>query len=186
MGLPGRGGVSRLISPARGFSIIELLVVVLVIAVMISAAVIAYNRLTRNTEVAGAAEQIRQELRRVYSMTDSGEKTAGVRHRYRITFNNAGQAPPNAFLVEKSTDGGGSWVAVPVQRGSANITLAGGWARPAAAGDCNLTYSTPTIVFISRGSILETTPAGVKMVTVSSSSTGRTVTITVNDYGSIS
>lgn len=165
---------------------IELLVVIIIIAVILLTAVISYHAATRNTEVTGAAEQIRQEIRRVYSLADSGEKTAGVRHRYRITFNNAGGVPPNAYRVERSTDGGGTWTVVPIEKAAANRTLANGWVQPANQGDCNITYSVQTIQFISRGSILETSPAGNKTVTVSSTGTGRVITITVNDYGSVS
>jgi prepilin-type N-terminal cleavage/methylation domain-containing protein len=93
----------------RGFTLVEVGIVVIIIGIMLLTASLAYFNATRRTEVVTVAEQIKEELRRVYSLTDSGGKTAGVRNQYRITFNNAGETPPNTFRIEESTDGGTNW-----------------------------------------------------------------------------
>ncbi|MHB8895132.1 MAG: hypothetical protein ACYC99_08165 [Candidatus Geothermincolia bacterium] len=176
-----------------GFTVVELGVVVVIIGIMLGATMISYWSATRRTEVMGAAEQIKQELRRVYALTDSGEKTNGVptaaRNRYRITFNNNGEDPPNAYMVERGTsnDGGATYSYVPMvpARGASNKIVATNWVQPSSSRDCQLVYSAKTLTYMSRGSILQVSPAADNTITVTSASVGRNVVITVNSYGNV-
>jgi len=180
--------LSRGMRNERGFTLVEVGIVVIIIGIMLLTASLAYFNATRRTEVVTVAEQIKEDLRRVYSLTDSGNKSSGPtgpRDRYRITFNNAGENPPNTFRVEKSTDGGNNWTVVTADKKTSNKVLTNNWIQPAQQGDAQITYSAKTITFISKGSIMQTDPAGNKTVTVSSSSQGTNAVITVNDYGSL-
>ena len=183
--------LSRGMRNERGFTLVEVGIVVIIIGIMLLTASLAYFNATRRTEVVTVAEQIKEDLRRVYSLTDSGNKSSGPtgpRDRYRITFNNAGENPPNTYRIEKSTDGGNNWADVDPTRQESNkrVTVGGHiWIQPASQGDAQLTYSAKTITFISKGSIMQTDPAGNKTVTVSSSSQGTNAVITINDYGSL-
>lgn len=181
-------GLSHTLGRERGFTIVELGIVVTIISIMLFAAIISYYSATRRTEVMGAAEQVKQELRKVYAMADSGTKTNGMRDQYRITFHNNGENPPNAYLVEKGTWTGAAynWVAVAPTRGAANKIVSTNWVQPANQADCQLIYSgTGIITFASKGSIVEVTPAADNTITVGSVSQGKNIIITVNSAGSI-
>jgi prepilin-type N-terminal cleavage/methylation domain-containing protein len=183
--------LSRGMRNERGFTLVEVGIVVIIIGIMLLTASLAYFNATRRTEVVTVAEQIKEDLRRVYSLTDSGNRTSGPngpRDRYKITFNNAGENPPNTYRIEKSTDGGNNWADVDPTRQESNkrVTVGGHiWIQPASQGDAQLTYTAKMITFISKGSIMQTDPAGNKTVTVSSSSQGTNAVITINDYGSL-
>jgi len=184
--------LSRGMRNERGFTLVEVGIVVIIIGIMLLTASLAYFNATRRTEVVTVAEQIKEDLRRVYSLTDSGNKSSrptGPRDRYRITFNDGGlNVPPNAYRIEKSTDGGNNWADVDPTRQESNkrVTVGGHiWIQPASQGDAQLTYTAKMITFISKGSIMQTDPAGNKTVTVSSCAQGTNAVITVNDYGSL-
>lgn len=170
----------------RAFTVTELAVVVIIIGIILTTAIISYYTASRQTELVTATEQIKTALRQVYAMADSGQKTGANRHQYRITFNNNGLTPPNAYMIEVSTNGGGAWTPVTPDRKSSYKVVSTNWVQIGTASNIRLTYSNQIITFISRGSILETSPAGNKTVTVSTSGAGSFRTITVNDYGSVS
>jgi type II secretory pathway pseudopilin PulG len=173
---------------SEGFTVVELGVVVIIIGVMLGAVVVSYFSATRRTEVLTVTEQIKEELRKTYALADSGQTNAsGVKYRYRITFNNNSENPPNAYMVQYSDDGGGTWQYVTPHRSTAYKVVSTNWMQPATQRDCQITYGSgcKTITFIPRGSIMTTEPAGDKTVTVSSTSQNTHQTVIVDDYGSI-
>ena len=56
----------------RGFTMTELMVTCIILGIMVTIAAIAYASGTRKTEVVAATEQVKQALRYVYSLADSG------------------------------------------------------------------------------------------------------------------
>lgn len=168
------------------FTVVELATVIIILGIMLFAVVVSIHGITRRTEVSCAAEQVKEDLRRAYALADGGEKTGTVRHRYRVDFNNNSETPKNAYRLMKSTDGGTTWSTLPVQKGASYVTLSGNWIQPSPAAGTHITYSSKTITFVSRGSIIETAPLGNKTVTVNNPDEGKTITITVTEYGSIS
>jgi prepilin-type N-terminal cleavage/methylation domain-containing protein len=182
-------GLSRTMGHERGFTIVELGIVVAIMSVMLTAAVVSYYTATRTTEVQTVAEQIKEEIRRVYSMTDSGEKTSGTRNRYQITFNNNGESPANSYKVEKGTsaDGGTtwSWGVVAPAKSTSNKIVSTDWVQPSSQSDCQLTYSAKTITFIPSGTLIMTNPPADNTVTVTSVSQGKSVVITTNSFGTV-
>ncbi|MCG2795958.1 MAG: type II secretion system GspH family protein [Actinomycetia bacterium] len=171
------------------FTVVELGTVVIIIGVMLAAAVVSIHGITRRTEVSCAAEQVKEDLRRAYALADGGEKTAGVRHRYLVEFNNNGESPKNAYRVWKSTTNDvwpTNWSTLPVQKGASYKTLTDNWIQPGPGAGTHITYTSKTITFVPKGSIIQTEPAGNKTVTVNNPDEGKTITITVTEYGSIS
>jgi type II secretory pathway pseudopilin PulG len=181
--------LSRTLGRSEGFTIVELGIVTIIIGIMLGAVVVSYFSATRRTEVLTVTEQIKEEIRKTYALADSGETTAGVKHQYRITFNDNSGTPKNAYKVEKSTDGGNSWAVVPPYRGTAYKVVSTDWMQPATQGDCQIFLpgnpGSLTIRFSPMGSIMKTYPDGDKEVDVTSVSQNTTQRIIVNDYGSI-
>lgn len=182
-------GLAKTMGQERAFSLVEMASVVIIIGIMLGVVLIAYTTATKGTDVMAAAEQLKQALRRAYSMTDSGEKTTGYRNRYRINFHDATGAPPNAYQIEKGTSNDGSawtWTQVSAEKGSSYRILANNWVTLSSDAGTNLSSNVSTITYISRGSIMEAEPFGAKQVTVSSAVAGKNIVINVSDYGSLS
>jgi Tfp pilus assembly protein FimT len=167
----------------------ELAVTVLILGVILGAAILSFFSATRGSAIVSAREQIKSELRKVYSLTDSGEKSAqGYRNRYKITFHDATEVPPNAYRVEKGVSSNGTvytWSVVPATKSTSNKVLTGDWVAPSNDVDCRLTYSTPTITFMSMGSIMQTDQVADWTVTVTSAAQGGGKTISVTTAGSV-
>ena len=179
-------GLSRTLGRQRGFTMTELMVTCAILAVMVTIASIAYASGTRKTEVVAATEQVKQVFRYAYSLTDSGQTSGGLKRCYRITFHNNGESPPNACLIEWSTDPVGfSSPTELVPRKSQAFKLVGNWIQ-LGTPDIQMTYSPSQVTYVTRGSIVETLPVGTdKSVTVGSSSDGSNRTISINAWGTI-
>src|SRR5665647_1468625 len=133
-------GLSRTLGRQRGFTMTELMVTCAILAVMVTIASIAYASGTRKSEVVAATEQVKSVFRLAYSLTDSGSATAGVKWQYRLTFHNNGESPPNACLMEVSTNGGTSWNPVTPRRAGAFKVVSTNWIQLGTA-DIQMTYS---------------------------------------------
>jgi prepilin-type N-terminal cleavage/methylation domain-containing protein len=187
------GGKTKPVLPFRmivrrqeGFSLAELAITVIILGIVLTVVIVNIFVGTKQADLRGAIEQVKEAIRTTYALADSAEATAGVRACYRIYFNNNGQGPPaNAFKIEKSTDNGANWTVVPPSRTSAYRILLNDWMQPAAQGDCQLTYSSQSIVFKPRGSIVEQVPAGDNTVTLTSVSLGASKTVVVGAFGAI-
>ena len=180
-------GLSRTLGQERGFTLMELMIVILIIGIMLTIVILSYVSGTRKSEVVAATEQVKEIFRYAYSLADSGATTAGVKRQYRLTFHNNTESPPNAVRVDVSTDGGASWnPVVPDSNGGSYKVVSTNWVQ-LGTPDIVMSYSAPTITYIPRGSILETNPAGDKTVTIGSTyDSGSMKTVTVNDWGSLS
>ena len=123
-------GLSRTLGRERGFTILELAIVSMIIGIMLTIVVVSYISGTRKSEVVAATEQVKEVLRSVYSLANAGTETAGVRRQFRITFNNAAQTPSNACLIEWSADGLPPWTAVgPNTNGGSYKVVSTNWVQ---------------------------------------------------------
>lgn len=191
----------------RGFSLVELATVVIIAGMIIGVSTVAYYQTTRRTDLKTAAEILKEDIRKVYSLADSGESVTdanGVKHRdqYRIQFHtdDGSYLPVNAYRILKrtwdETSGDyGDWDVVAPERSTAVKVLSGNWIRPTFSSDTQITALTNMsgadgekgITFESKGSIVQTdAPIGDKTITLSSTEGGSSITITVSMYGSVS
>lgn len=179
-------GLSRTFGQERGFTLAELMITCIILGIMVTIAAIAYASGTRKTEVVAATEQVKQVFRFVYALTDSGATSGGVKKAYRITFNNNGGSPPNACLIEWSTDQtiAFSSPTVVVPKKSAAFKLVGNWIQ-LGTPDIQMVPHPSQVVYVTKGSIVVTYPDGDKKVIVGSSSDGSSRTISINDWGTI-
>lgn len=200
-----RGGQS-------GFSMVELMTVLIIAGLIISTTVIAYYQTTRKTDQRAAAEILKTDIRKVYSLADSGagvvDTVTNVRHRdkYRIVFhtNDENYTPVNCYKILKSSYNTGTglypdWtsgdVEVIADREAAVKIINNTWLKPSVSGNVEITQVTNMsgadgekgITFESKGSIIQTdAPAGDKTITLRNKDGGASITITVSMYGSIS
>lgn len=182
------GLFSRAARSEGGFTLVEVGIVVFIIGIMLGAVLISYVGATRRTEVTVVAEQIKQEIRRVYAMADSGEKTNDHRNRYRIIFNNNGETPANCYKVQKGTSPDGvnySYTDMTPEKAASQKVVSTYWVQPAMGTDCQLMYNNKTITFISKGSLVQTDAVGDCTIAVTSVSQNRTITVRVNTFGSV-
>lgn len=184
--------IRKSVSREQGFTLIELMIVVLIMGVMLGAVVIAYVTTLGNSDARSASEMVKQDLRKVYALADGGEKApSGFRYQYRITFN-GGSAPPNSYLIEKGTPDAGdtcTWTSMTPDAFATN-NRSGNNIIPSNNPGTEIQYSGPPIYFVSIGAyVLANTDGGPNpgqymTVKVSNGSTVRT--ITVSGYGNIS
>lgn len=183
-------GLSRTLGRQRGFTMTELMVTCAILAVMVTIASIAYASGTRKTEVVAATEQVKQVFRYAYSLTDSGNTTGGVKWQYRLTFNNNEEpetvpGPPNACLIEVSTNGGFSWAAVTPKKAAAFKVISTNWVQ-LGTPDIQMGYTKKTVTYVCRGSMVTIAPyTGDPLITIGSSSDGSSRDVSVNTWGTI-
>ena len=199
----GRGnsrdcGVS-LLGGQGAFNIIELVTVLALLGLVLTIGVIAYTA-TRGTDVQASAEMVKEDIRKVYALSDSGQRdpnapddSADKRYRYKIVFHGGNDPyPQNAYKVMRlEYDEGASewgWHDVSADRFAANKVIDDVWIKPSSSSEVQISYNDPEIEFIPKGSIIMTDsdPVGEKTVTVSTASGDRSIEITVSQYGSVS
>ena len=196
----GKKILRKSVSGEQGFTLVELAIVIIIIGVILGGVVIAYITSEGNTDARGAAEMVKQDLRRVYALTASGEtKTisgADYRYRYNITFTGSSGTIPNSYVVNKGTPdglGGYSWAAMAPDSQKA-YKVSGNNIEPSSGTGTKIGYGTgcasQTIYFVSLGAITlantddTVSPGGDMKIYVENGSYIKT--ITVSGYGNIS
>ncbi|MFB3925265.1 MAG: GspH/FimT family pseudopilin [Syntrophales bacterium] len=145
-------------SHSRGFSLVELIVVIGIIATALAIVYPAFHGYIRNTNLRSAAREVASDIFFVR------EKAISENRRYRITFDVAA----NNYTIEQGTSAGGPYTLVqvkPVSSFGSDIRLT----NAAFGGDA-------AIVFQTRG----TAEAGSAVLT---NSRGSTATVTTNMAG---
>lgn len=190
--------IRKSVSCEQGFTLTELMIVILIIGIMLGAVVIAYVTTLGNSDARSASEMVKQDLRKVYALADGGEKApSGFRYQYRITFygsNAVSPIPPNSYLIEKGTPDSGdvcTWTPITPDTAATN-SRSGNYIIPSTNPGTTIDYgSNQTIYFVSIGAytLANNTDGGPNpgqdmTVKVSNGSTVRT--ITVSGYGNIS
>lgn len=185
-------------SRQQGFTIMELAIVIVIIGLLVTSATIMYVTGARNADYRAATEMLKQDLRKVYSLTNMGVETNGVRDAYRIEFQNSTGTPPNSYKLRKGTWNGGAynWTDMVPEKGAYNKRV-GNWIVPGGT-DVRLTWTiTGTnsasynwVTFMSRGAVIkgmctDTIDANAIMVVVTSGTLNQSKTITVTRLGSI-
>lgn len=187
--------IRKSVSCEQGFTLIELLIVIVIIGIMLGVSVVAYVTSMGNADARGAAEMLKQDLRRVYALAASGEKPTGIdyRYRYSITFNGSSGSPPNSYAITKWTpDASMNYTpTVMTPNKSAANKTEGNYIQPGNESGTTIDYgSSQTIYFVSLGAITlantdgGTSPGADMQVFIKNGSTTRT--INVGGYGNIS
>lgn len=194
-----------------GFSLVELMVTIIIAGLIVTTSVIAYYQTTRRTDQRAAAEIMKEDIRKVYAMADSGEGVVddtNVRHRdeYRIVFhtNDTEYPPVDCYKILKRSydlDTGAypAWdsgdVEVIIEKHAAVKIIDNQWIKPTMSSDIEITGVTNMsgddgakgITFESKGSIIQTdAPVGDKTIILTNKNGGGSVTITISMFGSIS
>ena len=184
-----------------GFSIIELAIVVAVIGVIVTTSVIAWHAAARRIDVQATAEMLKEDIRKVYALADSGVARLGndglkYRDRYILEINTDSEDPPNCYRIlrqEYSGSAYGTAVVVDFEKSAANRTLEGGWIRPSRSDDTvieSVSGAAGTgpyrVTFESKGSIVQTTAGGDVDITIRTPSSDKSIDTTISIYGSVS
>lgn len=182
--------IRKSVSREQGFTLIELMIVILIIGVMLGAVVVAGLASLSNADARGTGEMIKQDLRKVYAMASAGDKPANVdfRYRYRITFTS------NSYLVEQGTpSGSGVYGYLPMAPTESETNKTNGnYIQPTSNASTTIDAgSNPTIYFISSGAITVantdgTVSPGADMQILVKTNGSTVRTITVSGYGNIS
>lgn len=191
-----------------GFSLVELVTVVIIAGLIMGTVTIMYYQTARKTEQRAAAEILKQDIRKVCTLAESGDGVVdgnNVRHRdkYRIVFHTKDDDPPNCYKILRSrynTETGtypiwtSDEVDVIAEKHHSIKIIDGTWIKPATSNDVEITALSENmteedgergITFESKGSIIQTDALGDCSVTLSSKDNGASATITVSLYGSI-
>lgn len=187
------------VSSEQGFTLVELMIVIIIIGIMLGSAVIAFAVSMGNADVRGSSEMIKQDLRRVYALASAGNKPAGIeyedyRYRYRITFQGNTGSPKNSYIVYQGvpdTLGNYDYDNHPMTpKNSATNKTSGNSIIPSSNVGTRIEYSSQHIYFVSFGAITvanaggEVSPGNEMTVSIKNGSTTKTVTI--SGYGNIS
>lgn len=188
-----------------GFTVVELISVMLVIAIVIGAAVLLWVNASRGADVNSVAVMISQDLTRVNALADSGTRTNDHKDRYRVCFEASG-SPANTYKIEKFTYDNSTSAYIPAtvpyepEKGTYNRMEAGGWIKPSGSSDIRITpdfgsSGSRYITFISVGSMVRAVPtadynttimqSGPMTITVLSTSNDITKTITLSNFGDV-
>jgi type II secretory pathway pseudopilin PulG len=186
----------------KAFTIIELMTVVITIGIMLAGATIMYAMTFRSTDVKGSAEVLKEDIRKVYSMSamgaGDGVDSTGIRKRdqYRILISTSyGTDHPNSYQIQTRTWAGtdyGAWTTINPKSGEA-VSTSEGWIKPSGrsakidvlnGSGGVITDSTPySIVFVSKGSIVQTQQTGDTTIRLSNGT--RRTDLTVSIYGDV-
>lgn len=184
----------------KGFSLVELLVVLVLIGLLIGTASLMYYRAARSTDVKAAAEILKDDIRKVYAMTDSGVTPSapsadGLKHRdqYRMEFHLAADDPPNCYRVLMRTWSGSSyglWTLKAPDKQSSNKVIDGVWRQPSTSSGTAIhsvsgALAANEITFISAGSIVQTDAIGDVQITLRDGSIDKNSVVTISKYGSV-
>lgn len=136
----------------RGFTIVELLIVVVVIAILAAITIVAYNGITNRAKATAAATAAEQAAKKVLTyaavnsdqypatLSDAGVSDGSATYQYRVD----NSANPRTFCVTATTQNVSSWVS------SASATPASGvCAGHAATGQTLITNLVPNPSFES-------------------------------------
>lgn len=207
MGSNAVGAISRALRSGKdeeGFSLVELMTVVIILGVMATIAVIVFTTSIGGTDAKGAREMIKEDLRRAYAYADDATAAAnGAKVAYAVQFHGAGESPANCYRLVKGTPNVANpssgtdytWTPVAPDPNARLATTGNGWVKCSTQGGFSITYTnlTPSVnagdgacnalVFVSRGSTLQKINAGPSEVNVTNGPA--TYAVTVSQFGAI-
>jgi len=187
----------------RAFSLAELLTVMAIIGVVVTGATIMWTTTAHSTDVQAAAEMLKEDLRKAYSMAalgaSNGKDNTGIiqRDKYRFQINTSTGSPANTYRIQTCTwdPNAGAytlWALYPTRKSQANQIDSAGWIKP--GNSCQLSVLSGTGVplqvtsyeftFTSRGSMVQKDPQGDTTIRVSNEA--KQVDVTVSMYGDVS
>ena len=181
----------------RGFTLIELLLVIVIIGMTAGVGIIMVFSGSEGTERRAAAEILKGDLRKVYSLADnavrSGTTTDMRRNRYKIVFHSGTEEPPNAYKIVKSVWDGTAYIDtdVPPDPQEVNRIVQGtNWIKPSASPGIWILLPAGvaeyTLTYKPMGSIIEMDPLGEKEIEIETHDNGRRNAIYISDYCDLS
>ena len=181
----------------EGFTIIEMITVIGIIGIILGVGIVMVVRSSAGASRKAAAEIVKEDLRKVYSLADDAARHSGdtsatfytsERDQYKVVFHSATGNPANAYKIVKITKNSPE-TDVTHDKRDANRIVAGTWIMPST--DPNMEIVLPndvteySLIFKSMGSVMRVTPDGDKYVGIRNKSNGQTSTINISDYGDI-
>jgi prepilin-type N-terminal cleavage/methylation domain-containing protein len=185
------------------FTLVELSVVVVLIGLLVGVTVIVWQATARRMDLQAAAEMLKEDIRRVYALADSGVARPGSdglqhRDRYILEINTNGGAPPNCYRVRvQKWSGTGYGIPGPPDnpqlKQAANKVVGDGWIQPSFSSDTVIqsvsgagSANPYSVTFVSKGSIVQTLAPGDVIITIRSLSKNKDINITISLFGSVS
>jgi prepilin-type N-terminal cleavage/methylation domain-containing protein len=167
---------SSLLNETDGFSLLELMVVILTLAILVTAVVFLWYNSSRGTDIKAAAQMIKEDLVKAAGMADSGTRVLPTRDpnaprdRYRVVFKSS-TSPANTYKIMKGAwvtppeqvypAGGWAWSDVVPKKGEYNRVVASVWIQAGGSSDIQVTPgamfgtgSDKAVTFISAGSVI--------------------------------
>ena len=207
MGVNVVGAIARALRSGKreeGFTLLELMTVIIILGIMVTIAVIVYTTSAGGADAKGAREMVKEDLRRAYAFADDATAAAnGAKVAYAVQFHDGSESPPNCYRLVKGTPTVANpvsgtnytWTVVGPDPNARLATTGNGWVNVSIQGAFNFAYSnlTPSVntgdgacnalVFVSRGSTLQKMNAGPSVLNVTNGPT--TYTVTVSQFGEI-
>jgi prepilin-type N-terminal cleavage/methylation domain-containing protein len=195
--------IAKLALCEKAFSMAELMAVITIIGVVVTGATIMWTTTAHGTDVRAAAEMLKEDLRKAYSMAalgaSNGKDSTGIiqRDKYKFQINTSTGSPASTYRIQTCTwdpNAGAytAWALYPTRKSQANKIDSSGWIQPGSScqlsvlsgGGEPLQVTSYEFTFTSRGSMVQKDPAGDTTIRVSNEA--KHVDVTVSMYGDVS
>ncbi|MCJ7652731.1 MAG: prepilin-type N-terminal cleavage/methylation domain-containing protein [Actinobacteria bacterium] len=182
----------------KGFTLVELLTVIAIIGITAGIGLVLVVKGSEGTDRRAAAEIVKQDLRKVYSLADNATRSGATatdmrRDRYKIVFNSGNADPPNAYKMVKSIWNGTGYVDtdIPPDPKEVNRIVSDHplWVKPSTNPNIWILpggVDEYTLIYKPMGSIIEVDPPGEKMIKIETHDNGMNNAIDISDYGDLS
>jgi len=185
-----------------GFTLIELIVVIILIGLISMTAFLLYGTSIGTTDAKTALEMIKQDIRRVYTLADGGEMANGYKVAYGIQLNRASDSPPNAYRIIRGTTSNGTtytWTTVDPGR-AVNAKTGYRWVKPSSTSGLAITYTNMSsgapatdggtwpgnVALLLRGSGSTVRKFTAGNSTITTTGGGHSFSVTISEMGSLS
>lgn len=162
----------------RGFTLIELSIIVVILGIMLTLAVVNYANASRSMALKGAQRQVEAALTR--AMNAARQENVGYR---LIFYPQTDAAHPNSYEFLHRVENAGNWSLEPVDRSVSGeeVVVDGGHYYIKVSSGVRIISDTATVIdFVPRGTTMTVTPA-----TITLGLGGYTVSVVLDSQGRI-